>query len=767
LDGSVAVAVGGNMISVRAGVLAGVAAAALSAGGALAQPAPLVGFSTADGAAERALEAKFDANLSADAIRDRLKLMASQPNQVGSPHDKANAEYVLAQFKAWGWDAHIETFSVLYPTPKAEKLELLGSNPYVANLTEPAIPGDTSENQAGGLPAWNAYGGDGDVTAQMVYVNYGMPADYEALQRLGVSVKGKIVIARYGGGWRGLKPKLAWEHGAVGCVIYSDPADDGYATAEPYPKGAARPEAGLQRGSVLDVPVETGDPLTPGYGAVEGAPRLALKDAKTILKIPVVPISWGEAIHFLAAMQGPVAPKAFRGSLPITYHVGGEGPQAHLLIEANWDQKPLYDVIAVMKGATEPDQWVVRGNHRDGWVFGAEDPLSGQTALLEEAKSIGTLAKSGWRPARTIVYASWDGEEPGLLGSTEWAETHAKELQAKAVVYVNSDGNGRGFLETEASYSLRGLIDGAAGDVVDPETKVSVRDRALARLGVEAAEPGASPELKARAAEAEKSGLTPLGDLGSGSDYTPFVQHLGVASMNLAYGGEGMSGGVYHSAYDTFEHYARFGDPGFVYGVTLAQTVGRVVLRAADADVDPYRFDNLAATVGAEVEELKKLVASRREHAKAVDRLIDAKAYALAADPTQSFGPPDRESVAPDLDFAPLDKAVERLHASAKAYDEAAAKPAGKAAAAKADLILQGVEQALTSDEGLPGRPWYKHLLYAPGLLTGYGSKTLPGVREAIESGQWDTASQYIGRTAAALDAASTKVDQATKALSE
>jgi N-acetylated-alpha-linked acidic dipeptidase len=755
------------MFKVRVGFLAGVASAALWAGGAGAEPGTLLGFSPADSPAEQALEARFDANLSADAIRDRLKLMSAEPNQVGSPHDKANAEFVLAQFKAWGWDAHIETFSVLYPTPKAEKLELLGPSPYVANLTEPAIPGDTSEQQAGGLPAWNAYGGDGDVTAPMVYVNYGMPADYEALQRLGVSVKGKIVIARYGAGWRGLKPKLAWEHGAVGCIIYSDPADDGYATAEPYPKGAARPEAGLQRGSVLDVPVETGDPLTPGYGAVEGAPRLALKDAKTVLKIPVVPISWGEALHFLAVLQGPVAPKSFRGALPITYHVGGEGPQAHLLIEANWDQKPLYDVIAVMKGASEPDQWVVRGNHRDGWVFGAEDPLSGQTAMLEEAKSLGALAKTGWRPARTIIYASWDGEEPGLLGSTEWAETHAKELQAKAVVYINSDGNDRGFLQTEASYSLRGLIDGVAGDVSDPETKVSVRDRALARLGVEAAEPGASAELKARAAEVEKSGVTPLGDLGSGSDYTPFVQHLGVASMNLAYGGEGMSGGVYHSAYDTFEHYVRFGDPGLIYGVTLAQTAGRIVLRTADADIDPYRFDNLAATVGAEVEELKKLLVSRREHAKAVDRLLDDKAYALAADPTQSFGLPDRESIAPDLDFTPLDKAVERLHASAKAYDQAAARPASKAQAAKADAILQGVEQALTSEEGLPGRPWYKHLLYAPGLLTGYGSKTLPGVREAIESGQWDTASQYIVRTAAALDAAGAKVDQATKALSE
>jgi len=756
------------MTGVRVKLAASAALAIVWAGGAAGQQQDLIGFSPQDGAAERALEARFDVNLSADAIRDRMQLMAAEPNQVGSPHDKANAEYTLAQFKAWGWDAHIETFSVLYPTPKTELLQLVSPTAYTATLTEPPIPGDeTSARQTGGLPAWNAYGGDGDVTAPLVYVNYGMPADYAALQRMGVSVKGKIVIARYGAGWRGLKPKLAYEHGAVGCIIYSDPADDGYGAADAYPKGPARPEQGIQRGSVQDMPVEAGDPLTPGYGAVEGAPRIALADAKTILHIPVIPISWGEAVHFLAPLGGPVAPKPWRGALPITYHVGGDGPAAHLVIQANWDQKPLYDVIAVMKGASEPDQWIVRGNHRDGWVFGAQDPLAGQTAMMEEARSLGALAKGGWRPARTIVYASWDGEEPGLLGSTEWAETHAKELQSKAVVYINSDTNDRGFLGVEASYSLRGLVDQAAADVPDPETSANVRDRALARLEVDAAEPGASPELKTRAAEARRAGQIPVGDLGSGSDYSPFVEHLGIAAINLGFGGEGQSGGVYHSAYDTFEHYARFGDPGFVYGVVLAKTAGRMVLRAADADVAPLRFDNLADTVGVEVDELKKLVASRREQAREVDRLLDAKAYALAADPTLSSGPPDREDVAPEIDLGPLEQATDRLRASARAYDVAAAHPVSKAQAAKASAILQGVEQALTSDHGLPGRPWYRHLLYAPGLLTGYGSKTLPGVREAIENGQWDVARQFIGLTAAVLDAADAKIEQATKALSE
>ena len=748
------------------GLLAGVAAAAIGSVAAAADAPRMLGFSAPSAAAELALEARFDSGLSADAIRERLKLMAAEPNQVGSPHDKANAEFTLAQFKAWGWDAHIETFSVLYPTPKAERLELLGPAPFVATLTEPAVAGDdSSARQVGGLPAYVAYAADGDVTAPLIYVNYGMPADYEALQRLGLDVKGKIVIARYGAGWRGLKPKLAQEHGAVGCIIYSDPADDGYGAGDAYPGGAFRPERGLQRGSVQDLPVEPGDPLTPGYGSVPGAPRLAVADAKTILKIPVLPVSWGDAQHFLAALDGPVAPRNWRGSLPFTYHVGGAGAKARLMVESNWDQKTLYDVIAVIKGAREPDKWVVRGNHRDGWVFGAEDPLSGQIALMEEAKSIGALAKSGWRPARTLVYASWDGEEPGLLGSTEWAETHAAELQAKAVVYLNTDGSNRGLLSVEASYSLRRLVDEASAAVTDPETGVSVRDRALAEIQVKALAPDAGAELKAHAKIARDGGDLPVGDLGSGSDYTPFVQHLGVASINFGYEGEGQSGGVYHSAYDTYEHYARFGDPGFAYSVALAKTAGRLVLRAADADLAPFQFGDLATTVAAQVEELKTLVGTERERSTTVNRLIEQKAFALAADPTKSSAVPEREAVAPTLDFAPLDAAIGRLKSSAQAYDSAAAVAVPPAKAERADSILQGAEQTLIDARGLPGRPWYRHMLYAPGMLTGYGAKTLPGIREAIESRRWAEAAEFIVRTAATLDALALKLDSARAAL--
>ncbi|HWA63166.1 MAG TPA: transferrin receptor-like dimerization domain-containing protein, partial [Caulobacteraceae bacterium] len=729
-----------------------------------------VGFSPAGAAAERALEAKFDANLSAQAIRERLQQMSAEPNQVGSPHDKANAEFTLAQYKAWGWDAHIEVFNVLYPTPVSEHLELLGEHPYVASLTEPPVPGDASSSrQAGGLPAWLAYAGDGDVTAPLVYVNYGMPDDYKALARMGVDVKGKIVIVRYGAGWRGLKPKLAQEHGAVGCIIYSDPADDGYGPGDPYPKGGWRNPDGIQRGSVMDMPIRAGDPLTPNVGATADAKRIPIAEAETILKIPALPISYGQAQHFLAALGGQVAPKGWRGQLPITYHVGGDAsaPQVHLEVKADWSQKPLYDVIAVMKGSEHPDEWVVRGNHRDGWVFGAGDPLSGQTATMEEARSLGLMAKAGWRPKRTLVYASWDGEEPGLLGSTEWAEAHAAELQAKAVVYINSDGNGRGFLGNEASYTTRRLLDEVAADVKDPETGASARDRVLAQTEVRGQAPDASEADKRRAAAAARDRTLPVGDLGSGSDYSPFVQHLGLTSINIGYGGEGQGAGVYHSAYDDFEHYEAFEDPGNVYGVTLAQTGGRLVLRMADADLVPLSFANLADTVGGQVEELKKSLDTMRTRTETNNRLVEASAFTLAADPTQPNAQPPKEDTVPAIDFKPLEDAVARLRASASAYDAAAADPARlkPAQRAQVDALLQGAEQGLTDARGLPGRPWYKHLLYAPGVLTGYGAKTLPGVREAIEDRRWAEASEYVARTAAVLQATAERLDHATALL--
>ena len=717
------------------------------------------------------LEREFDAAINPAEMGTWMKLMAAEPNHVGTAHDKANAEWVLAQFKGWGWDAHIETFKVLYPTPINESIEMLGPNPFRATLQEAPIPGDaTSSRTKDELPAYVAYQGDGDVTAPLVYVNYGMLDDYKALERMGVSVTGKIAIARYGQGWRGLKPKLAQEHGAVGCIIYSDPKDDGYAVDDVYPKGAARPANGFQRGSVADMTLYPGDPLTPGIGATDKAQRLKVADAKTILKIPVLPIAYGDALRFLERLNGRVVPPNWRGSLPITYHVGGGGPPVHLLVKSEWDLKTIYDVVAMIKGEQYPDQWVMRGNHHDGWVFGASDPISGHVAMLGEAKAIGALVKNGWRPKRTLVYLSWDAEEPMLLGSTEWAETHAVELQKKALVYVNSDGNGRGFLGVGGSQSLQHLVNQVAGDVTDPETGVSVGARRRAYAQVAGTEPTASEETRAIAKLiSDPTKEMPIAALGSGSDYSSFLQHLGLAALNIGYGGEGEVAGVYHSAYDTYEHHSRFVDPGFVYAGVLAKTAGRLMLRMSDADVPTQRYGDFADNIARYLDEVKKLADSKRDAADAQLKLLASNAFKLADDPTKTSGPPTALKPVPHFNFAPLENAVDRLKKSAKAYDEAlAARGATQSDATKSRLfdLAREAEQAISPAIGLPGRPWYKNLIYAPGRFTGYGAKTLPGVREAIEEERWTDADKYSSLTAAALGGYADKLDEGVRLLS-
>ena len=723
---------------------------------------------------QASIEQQFDAAINPNDMRDWLKIMAAEPNNVGTDHDKQNAEWELAQFKEFGWDAHIETYKVLYPTPVAESITLLGKEPFAVPLTEPPIKGDSSATaKYAGLPAYLAYQGDGDVTAPLVYVNYGMQNDYLELQRLGISVAGKIAIVRYGHGWRGLKVKLAQEHGAVGCIIYSDPADDGYAVEAVYPTGPARPPAGIQRGSVIDMTLYGGDALTPGVGATADAKRLAVKDSPVILKIPALPISYSSAKVLLATMTGDVVPPSWRGSLPETYRVGPSSAKAHLKVKSDWSLKTIYDVIAMMKGSEFPDQWVMRGNHHDGWVFGGADPLSGQVALLDEAKAIGELAKSGWRPKRTIVYMSWDGEEPGLLGSTEWVEEHADELKQKGVLYINSDTNGRGFLEVGGNHDLEHFVTGIAAEVTDPETKVSVGERARAHLRVEALHPSGDPEMAAEMKEDAKIAADPSKDipiyaLGSGSDYSAFLEFLGLPALSIEYGGEGSNGGVYHSRYDTFEHYARFGDPGFVYDAVLAKTIGRAVLRAADSELPLQRAGDFARTVDGYLKEIEKTAKDNREAAEIQSKMLADDAFRLAADPTKTSGNPDALKPVPEFDFKPLEDAVARLKASAAAYDDAVAKNGASLSPEKrAQLwpLMQTIDQTLAPAGGLPGRPWYKNLIYAPGRYTGYGAKTLPAVREAVENQEWSDADKYIPITAAALNAYSDRLDQATKVM--
>ena len=741
--------------------LAALAGAALLAGGAaLAADNP-----------EAALGPSLDAQIHPAEIGQWLKRMSAEPNNVGSPHDRANAEWELSQFKAFGWQAHIETFEVYYGTPISETLALLGPRPFKAGLREPPIPGDsTSTSKDRGLPAYLVYQGDGDVTAPVVYVNYGMPDDYKTLERMGVSVRGKIVIARYGGGWRGLKVLMAQDHGAVGCIIYSDPRDDGYAVDLPYPDGPARPPGGIQRGSVADMTIYPGDPLTPGVGATTDAKRLKPSETPTLMKIPALPISYADAEPLLRSLGGQAVPAAWRGGLPITYRTGPSEALVHLAVKSNWGLKTIYDVIAILPGQVWPDQWVVRGNHHDGWVYGASDPLSGQVALLAETKALGALYANGWRPKRTIVYASWDAEEPMTVGSTEWAEAHAAELQSKAIVYVNSDTNERGLLRLSGSSDFEHVAGLIAAEVTDPETGVSVDARRRAAVRVAASEGGGGPNARAdAAAAADPARDIPIGAPGAGSDFSVFVHHLGAPTLDLGYGGEGASGGVYHSAYDTFEHHSRWVDPGFVYDALLAKTVGRLVIRLADADLPQQQAGDFAEAVSGYLDEITKLLVAKHAEAQTQAALIREGAYRLAADPTKSSRPPAPLQAVPAIDLAPLASAVQRLNQSAAAYDAAIADhgaglPPDRLATLQA--LMQGIDQTLAVDAGLPGRPWYRNLVYAAGRFTGYGAKTLPGVREAIEEGRWDDAVRYVGLTAGVLNAYADRLDQATKVLS-
>jgi N-acetylated-alpha-linked acidic dipeptidase len=694
-----------------------------------------------------------------------MQRLSARPHNLGSAYDKQNAEFIAGLFRSWGYDTKIEQFKVLFPTPKTRLLELTAPEKFTARLAEPPVRGDATSSQTSEqLPTYNAYSIDGDVTGQLVYVNYGVPRDYDVLAERGIDVRGKIVIARYGGSWRGIKPKVAAEHGAIGCLIYSDPRNDGYSQGDVYPKGAWRNENAVQRGSVADMPLFPGDPLTPGVGATEDAKRLAIKDAPTLTKIPVMPISYADALPFLRALGGPLAPEEWKGALPIPYHLGAGPATVHLSLQFDWKMVTAYDVIARIAGSERPDQWVIRGNHHDAWVNGADDPLSGLVSLLEEARSVSELVKTGWRPKRTIIYAAWDGEEPGLLGSTEWAETHADELKKNAVVYINSDTNGRGFLDVGGSHTLEKFINDVARDVIDPEKNISVSDRARAVRMVR----GAPDERR----EAHDRADLRIEALGSGSDYTPFIQHLGIASLNLGYGGEG-NGGSYHSIYDSFDYYTRFIDPNFDYGITLAQTCGRAVLRFANADVLPVEFSALADTVGGYVREVSRLVDDMREATRLKNQMIAEKAFQAVSDPTQTYFPPSAEPAVPFINFAPLQNSLMRLQDSVRGYSMAVSSLASSGRLPAADVqrsldaILMRTERAMTVEEGLPRRPWFKHQIYAPGFYTGYGVKTLPGIREAIEQKNWSEAASEVTVVAGTLDQVSAQIDRATAKLKE
>jgi N-acetylated-alpha-linked acidic dipeptidase len=728
-------------------------------------PESLLGFSPPRVAGQRSLEQRFDAALDPAELREWMRRLSARPHHLGSPYGKVDAEFIAAQLRSWGFDTKIEEFRVLFPTPKVRVMEMVAPTVFRAALAEPVLKEDpTSDQAAEQLPVYNAYSIDGDVTGDVVYVNYGVPRDYEELERRGIDVKGKMVLARYGGSWRGIKPKVAAEHGAVGCLIYSDPRDDGYFAGDVYPRGPYRNDTGAQRGSVADMPLYPGDPLTPGVGATpEVAKGVDLAQAKTLTKIPVMPISYGDAVPLLKALGGPVAPESWRGALPVTYHLGPGPTKVHLKLAFDWKLVPAYDVIARLAGSERPDEWVIRGNHHDAWVNGAEDPISGLVALMAEAKSVGALHASGWTPKRTIVYAAWDGEEPGLLGSTEWAEAHDAELRRKAVAYVNSDSNGRGFFQVQGSHTLEKFINQVARDVPDPETKVSVAQRLRARrIAV-----GNEDDKEERKDIRDRPDLR-IGALGSGSDYTPFLQHLGVASLNIGFGGEN-GNGIYHSIYDSFAHYTRFNDPTFEYGVALARIGGRTVLRLAEADVAPFEFTAFADTLGRYVKDVSKLADDMREKTEEENRLARDNTLVLAADPRERFVAPRAKEAVPFVSFAPLQNALAKVQESARAFDRARAARAEQALPAETqkalDQVLIHAEQALTRPEGLPIRPWFRHQVYAPGFYTGYGVKTLPGVREALEQRDWKAAEEQAVIAARTLEGFAAQIDRATALL--
>lgn len=705
----------------------------------------LSGFFPANVEKQINYEKEFDALISSKNQDEWMKFLTSRPHHVGSVQGKANAEFMANLFRQWGYETELSSYNVLFPSPKSRSLELLGDKPYKAKLEETTLKEDaTSGQKSEQLPSYNAYSADGDVTAELVFVNRGVPADYEELEKMGISVKGKIVIAKYGGSWRGIKPKVAAEHGAIGCLIYSDPLDDGFAEGDVYPKGPFRPKQGVQRGSVMDMPVYPGDPSTPGYGSTPDAKRLERKDITTIMKIPVLPISYEDALPLLASLEGPVAPASWRGGLPLTYHVGPSVAKVRLALQFNWDYKPLYNVIAKMKGSEYPDEWIIRGNHHDGWVNGAADPISGMVAEMEEARAIGELAKKGYKPKRTIVFCAWDGEEPSLLGSTEWVEDHAEELQKKSVAYLNSDGNSRGFVGFSGSHALEQFFNEIANSVTDPQTGVSVAERRYAKSLVDADKNSRSKLLGNK--------YFKIGALGAGSDYSPFFQHLGIPSANIGYGGEG-DGGEYHSIYDSYDHFTRFKDPGFSYGTALAKTTGRAMLRLANADVLPFDYSILVKTISEYVADVKSILDQKRLDNEMINKLINEKAFELAQDPKLGYAKPKPAMKVPFLDFSSLDNAMTSVKATADELKSVIEKAGSVDAQKRKQLneILYTAEQKLLNSNGLPRRTWYKHMIYAPGFYTGYGVKTLPGIREGIEESNWKEAQEYINVVSATL----------------
>jgi N-acetylated-alpha-linked acidic dipeptidase len=659
------------------------------------------GFAAREVQPELRLEQQAQAVPDTTHLRRYMTFMAALPHNSGSPRSKAVADYILEQLKEWGLDAQIEEFEALLPFPTVRQLEMISPKHFTARLREPFVPQDPSSGEAHQLPTYNAYSASGDVTGDVIYANYGVPDDYEWLARQGIDVKGKIVITRYGKSWRGIKPKVAAEHGAVGCIIYSDPREDGYFEGDTFPVGPMRPSEGVQRGSVLDMPLYPGDPLSPGWASEKGGRKLSIAEAKTIMKIPVMPISYGDAQPILESLKGPLVPRDWRGDLPFTYHAG-PGVQVHMKADFDWSSRPIYDVIATIPGSEAPDEWVIAGNHHDAWVNGADDPVSGAAALMETARTLGALQKQGWKPKRTIKIALWDGEEFGLLGSTEWAEKHQGELRQKGVAYLNSDNTGKGWLFVGGSHTLEQFAEDVASSVPQPNMpNTTLAEAALRHPPLEDEED--LPQPRGRKTFA-------IGPLGAGSDYVAFLDYLGIASMNEGFAGLSKSG-IYHSIYDSIYWYTHFSDTTFVDGRALSQFTTTGLLRLSGASILPFEFSRFGSTVAGYVDDIEK----------------------------------QAQKSGQKLDFSAVRRQLEILKVSSDKYEALldAATEKSTIEPSRAELVnrdLIKTERTLTQPDGLPNRAWYKNQIYAPGFYTGYGVKTIPGVREAVDERDWPLA---------------------------
>ena len=664
-------------------------------------------FGYSDFSAESKIETSFLAVPSAKLAGEELKTLTAAPHVAGTPEDRATAEYVAAKFRAAGLDTKIVPYRVLLDYPKMVKVEAFtpGGKPLMTGPHRERVPGDPYENDPRIIMPYSSSSGSGDVTGEVVYANYGRLEDFDKLAAEHIDLHGKIVICRYGANFRGVKVYIAEQRGAAGVLIYSDPMDDGYYRGDAYPDGPWRPASGVQRGSVQYLFKYAGDPETPGVASTPGLPDSARVDpGGNQPHIISIPLSYQDAEPILKALKGPAVPQNWQGALPFHYHIGPGGVRVHLVSQQDYQRRLIWDVIGTVRGSSLPDDWVIVGNHRDAWVYGAVDPNSGTAALLEAVHGVGSLLKSGWRPRRTIRFCSWDAEEEGLIGSTEWVEQHAQPLQ-NAVAYFNVDVAVAGpHFSAAAVPSLKQFIRQIAQSVPSP-VGGSVYDAWRSHNETNEHRPSNSPI----------TGEVRVGDLGSGSDFTPFLQHIGVPSTDI--GSEGPYG-VYHSVFDNYAWFTLNADPHFVYLQEMAEVLGLEAIRMADTDVLPLDYTTYARDIASYLETAQR-------------KASDAKL---------------------SLDFAPALAAAGRFATAAQAIRSLQSHPSGDIG--RLNDSLRAVETDFTSSIGLPNRPWYKHLIYAPGEYTGYAAVVIPGVNEAIDARDAAIATQQLTELTQSLDRA-------------